>query len=111
MAGEIPDLVALERTGTGKGAARQVRRDGMVPGIVFGGDAEPLAIQLPFNELLKRLKEVPEEYQDKMKIIYEGFFCFSFMSCGVGIRGAPPRRRSLLSFPPSFWNPSSEQIC
>ena len=56
MAGEIPDLVALERTGTGKGAARQVRRDGMVPGIVFGGDAEPLAIQLPFNELLKRLK-------------------------------------------------------
>ncbi|MCA0960715.1 50S ribosomal protein L25/general stress protein Ctc [Salipiger bermudensis] len=56
MAGEIPDLVALERTGTGKGAARQVRRDGMVPGIVFGGDAEPLAIQVPFNELLKRLK-------------------------------------------------------
>ncbi|WP_335946245.1 50S ribosomal protein L25/general stress protein Ctc [Salipiger bermudensis] len=56
MAGEIPDLVALERTGTGKGAARQVRRDGMVPGIVFGGDAEPLAIQMPFNELLKRLK-------------------------------------------------------
>ncbi|MCA1285750.1 50S ribosomal protein L25/general stress protein Ctc [Salipiger bermudensis] len=56
MAGEIPDLVALERTGTGKGAARQARRDGMVPGIVFGGDAEPLAIQLPFNELLKRLK-------------------------------------------------------
>ncbi len=56
MAGEIPDLVAVERTGTGKGAARQVRRDGMVPGIVFGGDAEPLAIQLPFNELLKRLK-------------------------------------------------------
>jgi dynein heavy chain len=31
------------------------------------------------QELLKRLKEVPEEYQDKMKIIYEGFFCFSFM--------------------------------
>ncbi len=57
MAGEIPDLVALERTGTGKGAARQARRDGMVPGIVFGGDKEPLAIQLPFNELLTRLKK------------------------------------------------------
>ena len=56
MAGEIPDLVALERTGTGKGAARQARRDGMVPGIVFGGDNEPLPIQIPFNRLLKMLK-------------------------------------------------------
>ncbi len=56
MAGEIPDLEALERSGTGKGAARQARRDGMVPGIVFGGEADPLAIQIPFNTLLKRLK-------------------------------------------------------
>ncbi|MGD9863638.1 MAG: 50S ribosomal protein L25/general stress protein Ctc [Pseudodonghicola sp.] len=56
MAGEIPDLEALERTGTGKGAARQARRDGMVPGVVFGGDKEPLAIQIPFNVLLKKLK-------------------------------------------------------
>ena len=56
MAGEIPDLVALERTGTGKGAARQARRDGMVPGIVFGGDKDPLAINIPFNALLKKLK-------------------------------------------------------
>ena len=56
MAGEIPDLVAQERTGTGKGAARQARRDGMVPGIVFGGDKDPLPIQIPFNELFKRLK-------------------------------------------------------
>ena len=57
MAGEIPDLEALERTGTGKGAARQARRDGMVPGIVFGGDKDPLPIMLPFNALLKRLKD------------------------------------------------------
>jgi len=56
MAGEIPDLIAQERTGTGKGAARQARRDGMVPGIVFGGDVDPLPIQVPFNELFKRLK-------------------------------------------------------
>ena len=57
MAGEIPDLEALERTGTGKGAARQARRDGMVPGIVFGGDKDPLPINLPFNVLLTRLKK------------------------------------------------------
>jgi large subunit ribosomal protein L25 len=56
MAGEIPDLEALERTGTGKGAARQARRDGMVPGIVFGGDKDPLPINIPFNKLFKMLK-------------------------------------------------------
>ncbi|WP_425098759.1 50S ribosomal protein L25/general stress protein Ctc [Tropicibacter sp. S64] len=57
MAGEIPDLVASERTGTGKGAARQARRDGLVPGIVFGGEHDPLPINIPFNVLLKRLKQ------------------------------------------------------
>ena len=56
MAKEIPDLVALERTGTGKGTARQTRREGMVPGIVFGGETDPLPIKIPFNVLLKKLK-------------------------------------------------------
>ena len=56
MAGEIPNLVASARTGTGKGAARQARRDNMVPGVVYGGGVDPLAIEVPFNELFKRLK-------------------------------------------------------
>ena len=56
MAGEIPDLIATARTGTGKGAARQARRDGLVPGIVYGGGSDPLPINIPFNALLKRLK-------------------------------------------------------
>ncbi|WP_281823883.1 50S ribosomal protein L25/general stress protein Ctc [Jannaschia rubra] len=55
MANEIPDLVAHARTGTGKGAARQSRRNGMVPGVVYGGGADPVAIELPFNELLAKL--------------------------------------------------------
>ena len=57
MAGEIPDLHAEVRTGTGKGAARQVRRENYVPGIVYGGDQPPLPIKLPYNALLKKLKE------------------------------------------------------
>ena len=57
MANEIPDLEALERTGTGKGAARQARRSGLVPGIVFGGDKDPLPINIEFNALLKRLRD------------------------------------------------------
>ena len=56
MAGEIPDLVAHARTGTGKGAARQSRRNGMVPGVVYGGGADPLPIEVPFNALLAKLR-------------------------------------------------------
>ena len=57
MAGQIPDLHAEVRTGTGKGAARQARRDGFVPGVVYGGDADPIAINIPFNVLFKKLKD------------------------------------------------------
>ncbi|MGR3659921.1 MAG: 50S ribosomal protein L25/general stress protein Ctc [Paracoccaceae bacterium] len=56
MAGKIPDLNATVRTGTGKGAARQTRRNGDVPGIVYGGGIDPLPITIPFNALLKRLR-------------------------------------------------------
>ena len=57
MAGKIPDLEATARAGTGKGAARQARRDGMVPGVVYGGGADPVAINLDFNKLLTRLRK------------------------------------------------------
>ena len=57
MAREIPDLQALVRTGTGKGAARQSRRDGNVPGIVYGSGKEPMSINLNYNYLLKRLRQ------------------------------------------------------
>lgn len=56
MAKEIPDLVATARTGTGKGAARQARRENLVPGIVYGGGSDPLPINLPYNALIKKLK-------------------------------------------------------
>ncbi len=52
----VPNLSAKSRTRTGKGAAREARRQGLVPGVVYGGGEEPLAINLAYNELLKRLK-------------------------------------------------------
>ena len=81
MAGEIPDFHATERTGTGKGAARQARRDGLVPGVVYGGEKEPLAINIPFNVLIKRLKQgrflstlfnLKVEGQDDVRVICRG---------------------------------------
>lgn len=56
MAGEIPDLIAMKRAGTGKGAARQARRDGLVPAVVYGGGEDPMPLNIPFNDLLKKLK-------------------------------------------------------
>lgn len=56
MAGEITDLIAEVRTGTGKGAARQARREGKVPGIVYGDGKEPVAVNLNYHYLLKHLK-------------------------------------------------------
>ena len=56
MAGQVPDFEATLRTNTGKGAARQARRDGLVPGVVYGGGEDPIAINVPFNVLFKKLK-------------------------------------------------------
>ncbi|RYI02693.1 MAG: 50S ribosomal protein L25/general stress protein Ctc [Acetobacteraceae bacterium] len=57
MARKIVDLTAEVRTGTGKGAARQARRDGYVPGIIYGDGSEPLAIKMKFNYLLTKLRQ------------------------------------------------------
>ncbi len=56
MAGEIPDLQAEVRTGTGKGAARQARREFRVPGIVYGGGVDPLPVNFKYNYLIAKLK-------------------------------------------------------
>ena len=56
MAEETPTLEAVGRSGTGKGAARKSRRDGMVPGIVYGGGLDPISIQFSRNLLLTKLK-------------------------------------------------------
>lgn len=56
MAREAQDFIAAVRTGTGKGAARQARREGHVPAIVYGDGKEPVALNITYNYLLKRLK-------------------------------------------------------
>lgn len=50
------ELEATTRAGTGKGAARQARREGQVPGVVYGGNADPTAINIHQPQLLKLLK-------------------------------------------------------
>ncbi|HEU0220845.1 MAG TPA: 50S ribosomal protein L25/general stress protein Ctc [Paracoccaceae bacterium] len=49
-------LEATARAGTGKGAARSARREGHVPGVVYGGRREPQAINIKYPVLLRHLK-------------------------------------------------------
>ncbi len=53
---ETPVLEAVARAGVGKGAARTARRDGMVPGVIYGGGADPQTINVGYNALWKQLK-------------------------------------------------------
>ena len=48
-------LSATVRESVGKGAAREARRNELVPGVIYGGSEEPLNINVKFNELLKKL--------------------------------------------------------
>lgn len=50
------ELDVTSRSGTGKGAARQARREGQVPGVVYGGNEDPVAINIHQPRLLKLLK-------------------------------------------------------
>ncbi|MER6526701.1 50S ribosomal protein L25/general stress protein Ctc [Streptomyces sp. NPDC001508] len=49
-------LAAQTRTEFGKGAARRVRRDNKVPGVLYGHGSQPLHLTLPGHELLLALR-------------------------------------------------------
>lgn len=50
-------FVAYERAKKGTGASRRLRISGKTPGIVYGGSAEPLQIELDHNALWHALKK------------------------------------------------------
>ena len=55
----MADNISLQveaRQETGKGAARALRRNNLVPGVIYGDKKDPQAIKVKFNELLKLLK-------------------------------------------------------
>ncbi|MEV7243273.1 50S ribosomal protein L25/general stress protein Ctc [Streptomyces sp. NPDC093248] len=49
-------LTAATRSEFGKGAARRIRRDNKVPGVLYGHGSEPLHLTLPGHELLLALR-------------------------------------------------------
>ena len=49
-------IIAYTRAEIGSGASRRLRAAGMAPGIVYGGNSEPLNIKLDHNALFYALK-------------------------------------------------------
>ncbi|MFF6781593.1 50S ribosomal protein L25/general stress protein Ctc [Streptomyces sp. NPDC012510] len=49
-------LVASTRTEFGKGAARRIRRDAKVPGVLYGHGSDPIHLTLPGHDLLLALR-------------------------------------------------------
>jgi large subunit ribosomal protein L25 len=63
-------LNATARDGTGKGAARGVRREGRIPGVIYGGGDAAVPISLDYREL--------------NKLIYAGHFLTTIFELDVG---------------------------
>jgi large subunit ribosomal protein L25 len=49
-------IAAATRTEFGKGAARRIRRENKVPGVLYGHGSEPLHLTLPGHDLLMALR-------------------------------------------------------
>ncbi|MGY6706891.1 MAG: 50S ribosomal protein L25/general stress protein Ctc [Rhizobiaceae bacterium] len=55
MSQESYELKAEARDRVGKGAAREIRRNGKVPAVIYGDNKPPLAITLPYKEVHLRI--------------------------------------------------------
>lgn len=53
--GETYELSATVREKVGKGAARSVRRQDMIPAVIYGGNQPPLAIALPQRDMTLKI--------------------------------------------------------
>jgi len=68
----IKQLAAVTRSGTGKGAARSVRREGRVPAVIYGGGESPEPISI--------------EFKDINKLIYAGHFLTTIFELDIAGR-------------------------
>ncbi len=70
----MPDRIELNvdvRPRTGKGGAREARRNGLVPGVLYGGGQDPVAITLRKNEVLKAIN-TGQFLSSTVDLIHEG---------------------------------------
>ena len=56
MSSDTIHLNAALRSDSGKGASRRLRREGLVPAIVYGGDRDPAKVTIRHNEFIHELE-------------------------------------------------------
>ena len=56
------DLKVQERKGTGKGQARTLRRQGLVPAVLYGPKTESISLTVPAHEISRIYKESESEH-------------------------------------------------
>lgn len=61
-------LQVAERKESGKAAAGRLRRQGLVPAVLYGREAGNLALQVPAKELLKVLEEAGEKALFRLQV-------------------------------------------
>jgi len=64
-------LPAETRTKTGKGASRVLRREGRVPVVVYGGNAEPISAHVEAKELV-RLLATGTFFDSEIDVVIDG---------------------------------------
>jgi large subunit ribosomal protein L25 len=52
---QIAELKAQARSGVGKGAARAVRRQGLIPAVIYGDKKDPIPVSLSYKEAMLRI--------------------------------------------------------
>lgn len=55
MSHDSYELKAEARERVGKGSARDIRRNGRIPAVIYGGKEPPLAITLPYKEVFLKI--------------------------------------------------------
>jgi large subunit ribosomal protein L25 len=55
MATAAKELKAQARSGVGKGAARALRREGLIPAVIYGDKKAPQPISISYNEAMKAI--------------------------------------------------------
>jgi large subunit ribosomal protein L25 len=68
---DLTTMDAATRQGTGKGAARATRREGFVPGVIYGDKQEPVLLKMAPRVLLAQLRK-PGFFATQFKIHVDG---------------------------------------
>ena len=83
-------ITAQLREITGTNKVRNLRKNEMVPAVIYGNEAEVQKVNIPLNELLKASQN-DLFYTQILLIAIDGKAVFSMSRNGVGDAGSVPR--------------------